>query len=68
MRGFHSLKLESVRGGQAEPVTTAEEEEGRLSDMLMTKREGEREGEGETEEAGGEIRLGVVMFIRDTDS
>ena len=67
MRDFHSLKLESVRGGQAEPVT-AEEEEGRLSDMLMTKREGEREGEGETEEAGGEIRLGVVMFIRDTGS
>jgi hypothetical protein len=49
MRGFHSLKLESVRGGQAEPVTAAEEEEGRLLDMLMTKREGEREGEGERE-------------------
>jgi len=47
MRGFHSLKLESVRGGQAEPVTAAEEEEERLLDMLMTKREGERERERE---------------------
>jgi hypothetical protein len=46
MRDFHSLKLESVRGGQAEPVTAAEEE-GRLSDMLMTEREGEREEERE---------------------
>jgi hypothetical protein len=44
MRDFHSLKLESVRGGQAEPVTAAGEE-GRLSDMLMTEREREREGE-----------------------